>query len=427
MSKNSANKKKYFIYSTASGCTSSLWESAVYDDYYKRQGMERVYSESEADYIVVNTCSVTPAFERRSENYIKKASKNAAPYEAGEQNGKKVIAAGCYSAIRQEKIKSEFSNVTPIKPLDMKTLSEASGLSLAHPHNPADTNRFDDIGNCKSSLPHKIIWFGRRLVRKFYGLFGKSEGRVLNFLDAMIFSDDFHVIEVGHGCAGGCTFCSIKQSRGFVKSQEESLVTKNLKEALAKGKKNFWLLATDLGAWGLDRQKDPALLMGEVLEVPSNFRMVINYIEPRWLLTNPRLFDSLEDKRIIGVSIPIQSGNSRLVFDSGRRYDPADVLLTIKKIKSANPGLMVKTNFMAGLPGESWSDFWDSAKAIFSFDIIVPVIFGVRPGTKAEKTPENHVGAATKLVRMAILSVLAMVRHFYVLAKCALFDFKILR
>lgn len=412
------SKKKYYIFSTASGCTSSLWESAVYDDYYKTQGMERVYSEDEADYIIVNTCSVTPSFENQSKKYIQKISEKNLDHKE-----KKIIAAGCYSAIRKENIEENHLNVTAIKPLDLKHLADASQLPANTSYHPSLTNHFDDIHNCKSSLAHKIIWYTRKFIRRLYQSFGKQEGMLLNFLDSMIFNNDFHVIEVGHGCAGGCTFCSIKQSRGFVSSREETTVSSSFKKAIGDGVKNFWILATDLGAWGLDRQKDPADLMEELMVNNDHFRMVINYIEPRWLLTHPKLFKYLEDTRIIGVSIPIQSGNTQLVFESGRRYDPRDVIELINRIKKKNPQIMIKTNLMAGLPGETWSAFWDSAKAIFKFDIIVPVIYGVRPGTKASKKVDNHIGMPTKIIRMMILFNLSTIRHLFVASKAIVKDF----
>lgn len=412
------SEKKYYIYSTASGCTSSLWESAVYDDYYKTQGMKRVYSEVEADYIIVNTCSVTPGFENQSKKFIERVSEKNL-----NNKHKTIIAAGCYSAIRKEDIEDKYLNVTAIKPLDLKQLTDASQLPANTSYHPSLTNHFDDIHNCKSSLAHKIVWYTRKLARRIYLLFGKQEGMLLNFLDSMIFNNEFHVIEVGHGCAGGCTFCSIKQSRGFVSSREESTISSNFNKALGNGIKNFWILATDLGAWGLDRQKDPADLMEELMHNNHHFRMVINYIEPRWLLTHPKLFKYLEDTRIIGVSIPIQSGNTQLVFESGRRYDPKNVIEVVNRIKKKNPQIMIKTNIMAGLPGESWSAFWDSAKAIFSFDIIVPVIYGVRPGTKASKKTENHIGTLTKIIRMIILLNLSMLRHIHVASKAIVKDF----
>ena len=40
--------KKYYIHSTAAGCTSNLWESAVYDDYFKSEEMDRVFKPDDA-------------------------------------------------------------------------------------------------------------------------------------------------------------------------------------------------------------------------------------------------------------------------------------------------------------------------------------------------------------------------------------------
>jgi len=400
--------KKYYIHSTAAGCTSNLWESAVYDDYFKSEEMDRVFKPDEADFIVVNTCSVTPGFEDRSEKYIEKMMRTQMGDKAKD---KKLIIAGCYSAIRSENIDETWAkkhqNVTHIKPVEMEKLSKSIGATHNKEYKPITTNRFDDISNCEPTIPHHIVWGIRKAVRTLYKFLKIEKSYLLNFLDTMIFSDGFYVIEVGHGCAGGCTFCSIKQSRGFVQSQEEMSVLNRLEDGLNKGFKNFWLLATDIGAWGLDRNKNPADLMGPLYDKKDDFRVVLNYIEPRWLLYHENIHKYLKDHKTIGVTVPIQSGSTSLVYHSGRRYDPVQVADCIESIKEKNPNLIVKTDIIVGLPNESWKDFYLSCKAVFRFDVIVPLIYGVRPGTRAERDP-NMISTPIKWVRVIILSILAL-------------------
>jgi len=405
--------KKYYIHSTAAGCTSNLWESAVYDDYFKSEDMSRVYKPDDADIIVVNTCSVTPGFEVQSEKYIEKMMRT----QMGEKaNGKQMVIAGCYSAIREEKIDKEWAkendNVTHIKPIQMEKLAKSLELDHEKTYQPISTNRFDDISNCHSTLPHKIVWGIRKVVRVLYKALKIEKSYLLNFLDTMIFSDGFYVIEVGHGCAGGCTFCSIKQSRGFVYSTEEQTVLESLNKGLEKGYKNFWLLATDIGAWGLDRNKNPGDLMAPLYDKEEDYRVVLNYIEPRWLLYHENIHKYLKDHKTIGVTVPIQSGSTSLVYHSGRRYDPVQVADCVKSIKEKNPNLIVKTDIMVGLPKETWKDFYLSCKAVFNFDVIVPIIFGVRPGTKAERDP-NMISMPVKLIRIAILTAIALSWQIY--------------
>lgn len=400
-------QKKYYIYSTAAGCTSNLWESAVYDDYLKTNGMDRVYKANEADVLIVNTCAVTPGFEDKSEDYINKMIKTQLGDSAKD---KKLVIAGCYSAIRTEKIEAEFAhgdNVTHIKPVQMEKLATSLGLPFEKSYQPIETNRFDDIQNCETTVPHKIVWYTRKIVRKLYAILGIEKSYLLNFLDTMIFSETFFVIDVGHGCAGGCTFCSIKQSRGFIKSSEESTIVSNMNKGLEQGFKNFWLLATDIGAWGLDRNKNPGDLLAPVFEKKDDFRVVLNYVEPRWLLQHDHLHKFLKDKRSIGVAVPIQSGSPRLVHHSGRRYNPDHVADCVAAIKEKNPNLIVKTDIIVGLPSETWKDFWMSVRAVFNFDVVVPVVFGVRPGTKAEKDPEQ-IAKPIRYLRMGIISAVAI-------------------
>jgi tRNA A37 methylthiotransferase MiaB len=413
--------KKYYIYSTAAGCTSNLWESAVYDDYCKKEGMERVFKADEADVLIVNTCAVTPGFEDQSEKYINKMIETQ--LGPGAQN-KKLIIAGCYSAIRTEKIEKTYAKegqITHIRPIEMKKMASSLGLEFDKSFKTLETNRFDDISNCESTFAHKLVWAVRATVRKIYGWLKIEKSYLLNFLDAMIVSDGFFVIDVGHGCAGGCTFCSIKQSRGTIKSTEENTMLGHFNRGLSEGFKNFWLLATDIGAWGLDRNKNPADLLAPVYEKKEDFRVVLNYIEPRWLLKHENLHKFMKDHRTIGVAVPIQSGSTRLVYHSGRRYDPAEIAACIASLKKENPWLICKTDIIVGLPSETWTDFLHSLKAVFKFDVVVPVVFGVRPGTRAEVDPEQ-VSPFIKYLRMCIISAVALGWQAFLCARSFVVD-----
>lgn len=413
-------QKKYFIHSTAAGCTSNLWESAVYDDYCKLHGMERVYKAEQADVLIVNTCAVTPGFEEKSEDYIKKMMQTQLGTDVQD---KKMIIAGCYSAIRTEKIENSFQNdqVSHIKPIQMEKFSRMLGVPFEKNYKPIETNRFDDIANCESTFAHKVVAAVRNTVRSIYSVFGIDKGYLLNFLDAMTFNENFFVIDVGHGCAGGCTFCSIKQSRGFIKSSEEDTILSNFNRGMEKGHKDFWLLATDIGAWGLDRNKNPGDLLSPLYSKKEDFRLMLNYLEPRWLLKSEVLHQFLKDKRTIGVAVPIQSGSPRLVHHSGRRYDPIEVSNLIVKLKKENPWLIVKTDIIVGLPSESWSDFFQSVAAVFRFDVIVPVVFGVRPGTRAEKDPEQ-INVFIKYFRMFLICAVALSWQFILCARAFISD-----
>ncbi|MFP5490930.1 MAG: radical SAM protein [Bacteriovoracia bacterium] len=413
--------KKYFIHSTAAGCTSNLWESAVYDDYFKTQGMERVHKANDADILVVNTCAVTPGFEDQSEKYINKMIKTQLGPDAED---KKLVIAGCYSAIRTEKIEANYKQgdqVSHIKPVEMEKLANSLGIPFEKSYKPIETNHFDGINHCDSSLAHKIVWYVRKLVHTAYGILRIEKSYLLNFLDAMIFNEQFFVIDVGHGCAGGCSFCSIKQSRGFIKSEGESVILKNVKRGLSEGRKDFWLLATDIGAWGLDRNQNPGDLLEPIYSLKDDFRVVLNYLEPRWLLHHESLHKFLKDNRTIGVAVPIQSGSTRLVYHSGRRYDPKIVADCVMAIKEKNPHLIVKTDIIVGLPTETWHDFFDSVKAVFKFDVVVPVVFGVRPGTRAEKDDE-HISLPIKWLRMGILSSVAISWQAYLCGSALIGD-----
>lgn len=78
----------------------------------------------------------------------------------------------------------------------MEKLAKSLDFDHEKTYKPISTNRFDDISNCESTPPHKIVWGIKKVVRALYKILRIEKSCFLNFLDTMIFSDGFYVIEV---------------------------------------------------------------------------------------------------------------------------------------------------------------------------------------------------------------------------------------
>lgn len=173
-------------------------------------------------------------------------------------------------------------------------------------------------------------------------------------------------------------------------------------------------MGDDIGCYGHDLGIDFANLLQRILALPDDFELVINYFEPMFFV---KLFDQMEpllkDKRILNINFPLQSGSFRIVRRMGREYDPEIVMDRIKRIKLANPDLVVKTNIIVGFPGERFKDYLASLKTIFGFDAILPIKYTPRPGTGAMKY-KDHVSEPVQEIRVKFMKLVVFFRHTYV-------------
>ncbi len=400
-------QKKYYIETTTEGCATNLIENSMYSNYLENNELLRTDDPNSADIIVINTCAFTSDQEQRSldtiENYKNK------------YKDKEVIAGGCLTKINPKK----FSEIAPQKkgflPGDLKAFSELVKIpynedkaqkSRANFFNPSDFKKLTHL--------HKIIFFLRTFYFAFEKFFKTKFFPLHNIVSSAVINEEFFTVTVSQGCAGKCTFCAIKFAKGHVKSKPIVEVLHEIQQGIAKGQRKIWLLGDDIGCFGIDNDENIMMLLREILKIPVDFELVINYFEPYFLIKHQdEIQEIFSDKRIVNINIPIQSGNNEIIKAMGRDYRIEDVNKAILSIKDANPSIAIKTNIILGFPGEKTSDFFDSAKSIFYFDAIYALKFTPKEKTRA-KEMHNQIGPIAMFTRNTLFQTLVIIRHLQV-------------
>jgi MiaB/RimO family radical SAM methylthiotransferase len=217
----------------------------------------------------------------------------------------------------------------------------------------------------------------------------------MNVYNANTFS-----IYISTGCGGKCTYCSIKQSRGYVKSKPLNNVLREYNRGLSKGFKDFALLGTDIGFYGKDIDTNLILLLEKMIELDRNVRIRLRNVNPRWLINNSKRFLDIIKKRkgnIVYIQSPVQSGNDRVLSLMKRGYKIENYLDCIKKIRKADPSVFIKTQFLVGFPGETDLEFNDSLDLLRLklFDYVDVFRYSNRRNTKAsemvDQVPESVI------------------------------------
>lgn len=399
--------KKYYIETTTEGCATNLIENSMYSNYLENNELERTSEPDLADIIVINTCAFTEDQEQRSISTISNYK--------DKYGNKEIIAGGCLTKINPKR----FNDIAPQKkgflPGDLEAFSHLANLPYDEEKaKKSKANFFNPTDFKKLTYLHKVIFFLRSFYFSFEKVFKTKFNPLHNIISSAVINEEFYTITVSQGCAGKCTFCAIKFAKGHVKSKPTVQVLHEFQQGIQAGHKKFWLLGDDIGCFGIDNQENIMMLLREILKIPVEFELVINYFEPYFLIKHENEIDEIfSDKRIVNINIPIQSGNDQIIQSMGREYTISDVRRVIKKIKKANPAIALKTNIILAFPGESISQYWDSIRSVFIFDAIYALKFTAKEKTRAQGMSDQK-SETTKFFRNIIFQSIIAIRHLQV-------------
>ena len=213
-------------------------------------------------------------------------------------------------------------------------------------------------------------------------------------------------IPIMYGCNNFCTYCIVPYVRGRERSRSIENIVEEVKQAVAKGYKEFTLLGQNVNSYGKDfGAKDQfAQLLLRVNEIPGVERI-------RYMTSHPR--DMHEDviKAVAecehiceNFHIPFQSGSDKILKAMNRGYTRANYLELVAMIRRYVPEAAITTDIIVGFPGESEADFNDTLNLVkeVGFDAAFTFIYSKRSGTPAAAM-EEQVPLDVKKARLNLL------------------------
>ncbi len=356
------------------GCKVNQYESNMMKERMLSSNFFYVENISEANIIVVNTCSVTNVADKKCLKMIRRIKR--------EYPNSILVVAGCSSQNKQE----IYEN------LDIDIL----------------------IGNKDKSkidiLLKEYIKTHKRYV-KFYN------DRKLDFED-MLISDYNHIrafIKIEDGCDNFCSYCIIPYVRGSVRSKNFETVIKEAKLLTQKGHKEIVLTGIHTGHY-MDNGYDLTDLINELSKIEDLLRIRISSIEITEL--NDKFLNMLSTNKKVcdHLHIPLQAGSDEILKKMNRKYDLKYYEDKINKIRMIRPDISITTDIIVGFPYETDKLFNEtlefSRKINFSKIHVFP--YSIRLGTSAANMP-NQVDESIKKERVKKLMDLSetMEKEYY--------------
>ena len=275
---------------------------------------------TEADTVIINTCGFIEAAKEESINTIMSAV-------ASKKSGitKRIFVAGC--------------------------LSQRYKIDL------------------QQEIPEVDLFFGtedyERIVKELGGELKK------NLLGERIVSTPSHTayLKISEGCDHPCSFCAIPLMRGLHKSKSiEDLVAET--EFLARNNtKELVLIAQDTTDYGKDlyNKRNISELVGRLSEVKGIEWIRMMYAYPSRFPEN--LIDEIKNNEKVCkyIDIPLQHISDNILKSMRRGITSRQTRELLTQLREEIPGLILRTTFIVGYPGETEKDFQELCDFVEEF------------------------------------------------------------
>lgn len=166
-------------------------------------------------------------------------------------------------------------------------------------------------------------------------------------------------IKVAEGCSNRCAYCVIPSVRGDFRSRSMESIIAEANNLAEQGVREINLIAQDTTNYGTDRYGEhrlPALLR-ELVKIEEIKWIRILYCYPQNFTDELIELMATEDKICSYVDLPLQHISDSVLRRMNRRDTKADIVALLKKIRSRIEGVVVRSSFIVGFPGETEADF----------------------------------------------------------------------
>lgn len=350
------------------GCKLNFSETSSISKFFPKEEYQLVDFKEEADFYVINSCSVTQFAERKTRTAAKQA-KSRNPQA-------KVTVMGCFSQLKPEKV-AELDAVDLVLGNDDKY------------------NILEYLQNPNSERATEVHVANINKVKRFVPSYS-SDDRTRSFL------------KVQDGCDHFCTYCSIPFARGRSRSASVAKTIETAREIGKTSMREIILTGVNIGDFGKGTDENFYDLLKELEKVEGIERIRISSVEPELLTDEIIELVAKSEVFLPHFHLPLQSGSDKTLKDMKRFYDTALYADRIYKIKKVLPDACIAADVIVGFPTETDDDFADTLKFIADLPVsyIHTFTYSERQNTYALKM-ENSVNPKQKKERSKKLHLLS--------------------
>ena len=369
---------KFFI--KTYGCQMNERDSEQVAHSLAARGYERVAHESEADIVLLNTCSVRDMADQKALGKMGMLGRLA-------KERPHVVFGflGCMAQARGESLLRGLPHVDLVvgtqkfhrvaDHVDELVTRKAARRAVA----PYQNGAMDDL---RFSIVDIAEEPGSQSTIRDQQL---TPGQATAFVSIM------------QGCNMHCTFCIVPQTRGTERSRSISEIVSEVRELASRGVKEVTLLGQIVNLYGrhefprLDNKSPFVQLLEAVHEVEGLER--VRFTSPHPIGFRDDLIDAISrlPKLAEHVHLPLQSGSNKILKAMHRAYTAEKYTDLIGRIRRARRGIAITTDVIVGFPSETEDDYRQTRDMIqqIQFDNAFVFRYSPRSGTPAADAPDQ--------------------------------------
>ena len=301
------------------GCPKNLVDSEVMMGLVEARGHELTSRPSEADAIVVNTCSfIDPAKQESIDTILEMAE-----YKKFGR-ARRLVVAGCLVERYREDLRRQIPEVDAVLGTNEleRIVAHCEGIEVGS--EPPEPYLYHDFTPRRLATPRHMAY-----------------------------------VKINEGCDHPCTFCIIPKFRGRFRSRRFESVVREAESLFGQGVGEINLIGQDTTAFGEDLGIEEGLprLLERLAGIENAGWIRFLYAYPNRV--TQRLLDTIAAHNALCkyIDIPLQHSSAAVLKRMKRGASGEIFLKLIERIRRTIPGVGVRTSFIVGFPGETDADF----------------------------------------------------------------------
>jgi tRNA-2-methylthio-N6-dimethylallyladenosine synthase len=362
--------RKYFI--ETFGCQMNFHDSERVAGLLEADGYERANTETDADLLVVNTCSVRERAVDKLHSRLGEL-KQATAHRSASGDRPVIAVMGCVAQQEGDRLLARDPSIDVVVGTQrLKDLPRLAGDASRDRRRGVDINPHDDV-----SFP----------------------------LGVARHSDPVRAwVTIIEGCNEFCAFCVVPYTRGHERMRPARDIVAEVRQAVDEGRREVQLLGQIVNHYRApdDEHCDFAELLRRVAEVPGVLR--VRFASPHPRHVTDRLIEAIREIPQVckHLHLPVQSGSNAVLKAMRRRHTREDYLALVDRLRASVPGIALSTDLIVGFPGETDADFEQTLDLVrqVRYHAMYSFKYSPRPNTLAIKRMPDDVSEADKTRRI---------------------------
>ena len=366
---------KFFI--KTYGCQMNERDSEQVAHSLVARGYERVGHESEADVVLLNTCSVRDMADQKALGKMGMLGRLA-------KERPHVVFGflGCMAQARGASLLKDLPHVDLVVGTQkFHRVADYVEELVAKKAGPTSENAARPTSNTQRRMQNRMNDLRYSIVDV-----AEEAGSQLTIREQKLAARQATAfVSIMQGCNMRCTFCIVPQTRGSERSRSIDEIVSEVRDLVSRGVKEVTLLGQIVNLYGrhefpkIDNKSPFVQLLEAVHEVEGLKRL--RFTSPHPIGFREDLIDAISrlPKLAEHVHLPLQSGSNKILKTMHRAHTAEKYLDLVRRIRRAREGIAITTDIIVGFPGETEDDYKQTRDLVEEIEFDNAFVFRYSP------------------------------------------------